>query len=332
MVKTKRFLPHPFALLFALSLSICLAAEEKTVAASNRPLLLVLNKSDNTMVAVDPATLKVVSRTATGNGPHEVAISADGKIAYVANYGTGGQPGESLSVIDLASGKGKEVNVGLKRPHGIVEHGGKIYFTAEGSQTVARFDPASEKVDWSKQTGQQVTHMVVVTPDGKKAYTANIGSNNVTVVDIGKPDSIKQIAVGKGAEAIDLSPDGHELWVGNRDDGTLSIIDPKSDTVKQTVEVGKVPIRLKFTPDGKRVLVSDAQSGELIVVEAASRKIVKRIPVGGTPVGLVITPDGKRAFVAATASNKVFEVNLDELAMGRTVEPGREPDGMVWVK
>jgi YVTN family beta-propeller protein len=301
-------------------------------SSPSRPLLLILNKSDNTMVAVDPVTLKVVSRVATGNGPHEVAVSADGRLAYVANYGTGGQPGDTLSIIDLASSKGKEVNVGLKRPHGIVEHGGKIYFTAEGSQAVARFDPAAQKVDWSKQTGQQVTHMVVVTPDGKKAYTANIGSNSVTALDIGKPEGVKQIAVGKGAEAIDLAPNGNELWVGNRDDGTLSIIDPKSDTVKETIKVGQVPIRLKFTPDGKRVLVSDATAGELIVIDATSRKIVKRIPVGGTPVGLLIAPDGKKAFVAATASNKVFEVNLDELAMGRTVEPGREPDGLAWVK
>jgi YVTN family beta-propeller protein len=319
-------------LIITLCLIVALFMTPMAAQSSSRPLLLILNKSDNTMVAVDPATLKVVSRVPTGNGPHEVAVSADGRVAYVANYGTGSQPGDTLSVIELASGKAKEVNVGLKRPHGIVEHNGKIYFTAEGSQTVARFDPTSEKVDWSKQTGQQVTHMVVVTPDGKKAYTANIGSNNVTVVDIGKPEGVKQIAVGKGAEAIDLAPDGRELWVGNRDDGTLSIIDPKSDRVKETIQVGKVPIRLKFTPDGKRVLVSDALAGELVVIEAASRKIVKRIAVGGTPVGLVITPDGKRAFVAATASNKVFEVNLDELAMGRTVEPGREPDGMVWVK
>jgi YVTN family beta-propeller protein len=331
MHKGEKFLLHIFVLLCTVGLNIPLAADERAVASS-RPLLLILNKSDNTMVAVDPATLKVVSRVATGNGPHEVAVSADGRLAYVANYGTGGQPGDTLSIVDLTSGKGKEVNVGLKRPHGIVEHGGKIYFTAEGSQTVARFDPASEKVDWSKQTGQQVTHMVVVTPDGKKAFTANIGSDSVTAVDIGKPDGVRQIAVGKGAEAIDLSPDGRELWVGNRGDGTLSIIDPKSDKVKETIKVGEVPIRLKFTPDGKRVLVSDAQSGELIVVEATSRKIVKRIPVGGTPVGLLITPDGKKAFVAATASNKVFEVNLDELAMGRTVEPGREPDGLAWVK
>jgi YVTN family beta-propeller protein len=319
---------------FLVPVLLCLLA--LTLAESTKPtsgpMLLVLNKSENTLVTVDPATLKVVGRYPTGNGPHEVTVSADGKFAYVSNYGTGSQPGHTLTVIDLSAGKSKEVDLDkLQRPHGIVESGGKIYFTAEGSQTVARFDPNTERVDWSRKTNQNVTHMVVVLPTGKKLYTANIGSNSVTAVDLDKPEGVKQIAVGKGAEAIDLSPDGRELWVGNRGDGTLSIIDTASDAVKATIEVGKVPIRLKFTPDGKRVLVTDAQAGELIVIDAPSRKIVKRVAVGGTPVGLLITPDGRRAFVAATSDDKVFEINLAELAVGRSLLPGREPDGLAWM-
>ena len=312
--------------------SVAQAAAESTKSTTT-PLLLVLNKSENTLVSVDPATLKVLGRYPTGNGPHEVTVSADGSFAYVSNYGTDSQPGHTLSVIDLAAGKSNEVDLGkLQRPHGIVESGGKIYFTAEGSHTVARFDQATQRVDWSRETNQNVTHMVVVMPRGKKLYTANIGSNSVTAVDLNKSEGVKQIAVGEGAEAIDLSPDGRELWVGNRGDGTLSIIDTASDAVKATIEVGKVPIRLKFTPDGKRVLVTDAQSGDLVAVDAASRKVGKRLPIGGTPVGLLITPDGKKAFVAATSADKVYEVNLDDLSVIRSFESGREPDGMAWRK
>jgi YVTN family beta-propeller protein len=313
--------------------SAALLAVAEGTKATARPMLLVLNKSDNTLVTVDPATLKVVQRHPTGNGPHEVTVSADGKFAYVSNYGTGSQLGQTLSVIELRAGNSSEVEIDkLQRPHGIVEAGGKIYFTAEGSKTVARFDPNSQRVDWSSKTNQNVTHMVVVLPGQKKLYTANIGSNSVTAVDLDNPDGVKQIAVGDGAEAIDLSPDAREVWVGNRGDGTLSIIDTGSDQVKVTIEVGKVPIRLKFAPDGKRVLVTDAQSGELIAVDAASRKVTKRLPIGGTPVGLLITPDGKRAFIASTATNKVTEVNLDEFSVGRSFEPGREPDGMAWAE
>jgi YVTN family beta-propeller protein len=319
------------AIVLGLSISILVVAENTT--STLRPLLLVLNKSENTLVTADPATLKVIARYATGNGPHEITTSAAGRFAYVSNYGTGSAPGHSLSIIDLNAGKSKEVDLGkLSRPHGIVEAGGKIYFTAEGSRAVASFDPATQRVDWSQETDQNVTHMVVVVPGEKKLYAANIGSDSVTVVSFDKHAGVKHIAVGKGAEAIDISPDGRELWVGNRGDGTLSVIDTASDKVKDTLKVGKMPIRLKFTPDGKRVLVTDAQADELIVIDAGSRSVAKRLPIAGTPVGLLITPDGTRTFVAATQGDKVFEVNLRELSVGGSFEPGREPDGMAWAE
>ncbi|HEV8525265.1 MAG TPA: cytochrome D1 domain-containing protein [Terriglobales bacterium] len=297
--------------------------------------LLVLNKTDNTLAIVDAASLKVVATVPTGMGPHEVAVSNDGKTAYVANYGSGPQPGSTLSVVDLGTLKAREVSLGaLQRPHGITESGGKIYFTAEGSRLVARLDPASERVDWLMGTGQLVTHMVVVAPKLNKLYTANIGSDTVTVVNLSAsgPQQMKQIATGKGPEGMDLSPDGKELWVGPRGDGGLAIIDTGTDTIKQTLQVGKAPIRVKFTPDGKRVLVSDAAAGEVIIFDPAARKEVKRIPVGEAPVGIQVTPDGKRAFVAATRADKVFEIDLEKLDVGRSLSPGREPDGMAWAK
>ena len=96
------------------------------------PALLVLNKVENTLAIVDPTSLKVLGRVPVGVGPHEVITSADGRLAYVANYGTQQVLGNSISVVDLAARKElKRVELGpLFRPHGIVEVGGKIYFTA----------------------------------------------------------------------------------------------------------------------------------------------------------------------------------------------------------
>jgi YVTN family beta-propeller protein len=303
--------------------------------AATQSTLLVLNKVENTLAIVDPTSLKVLARIPVGVGPHEVVVSADGRLAYVANYGNQQVLGNSISIIDLASRKEvKRVELGaLFRPHGIVESGGKIYFTAEVNRAIARYDPASERVDWIMGTGQTATHMLVVTPNGKRAYTANIASDTVTAIELNAPPGPKQIThigVGKQPEAIDVSPDGRELWVGQNGDGSISIIDTESNKVKETIKVGEVPIRVKFTPDGKRVLVSDAKAGELIVLDAATRKELKRITVGGVPVGILITPDGTRAFVAAMQANKVLVVDLEKLALSTTIEPGDGPDGMAW--
>ncbi|HKS27908.1 MAG TPA: cytochrome D1 domain-containing protein [Pyrinomonadaceae bacterium] len=307
------------------------AAAAQAAAAS---VLLILNKAENTLAIVDPVSLKVLGKVPTGEGPHEVVASADGRIAYVANYGTQQKVGNSLSVIDLVARREiKRVELGpLLRPHGIVLSNGKVYFTAEVNRVIARYDPMQERVDWIMGTGQSITHMLVITPDGKRAYTTNIVSGTVTSIDftVPVPQQVTQIQVGKGPEAIDISPDGTEVWVGQNGEGSIAVIDTATNKVKETIKVGEVPIRVKFTPDGKRVLVSDAKGGELIMLDAATRKELKRLKVAGTPVGILITPDGSRAFVAAMEANKVMVIDLAKLEIAGAIEPGQGPDGLGW--
>lgn len=295
--------------------------------------LLVLNKAENTLAIIDPQGYKVIAKVPTGEGPHEVIASADGKLAFVANYGTQTVLGNSLSVIDLEAKKElRRVDLGaLRRPHGIVFINGKVYFTCEVNRLIARYDPAADKVDWLMGTGQDATHMLVATADAKRIYTANIRSNTVTVFDSSIPPmKVIQIPVGNQPEGIDLSPDGKELWVGQNTEGKITIIDTATNKVKESLQTGGVPIRVKFTPDGKRVLVSSAESGELIVLDAGTRKEVKRIAVGETPVGILITPDGKRAFVATMQTGQVTAVNLADLTVIKKIEPGQGPDGLAW--
>src|SRR6478672_5891070 len=116
--------------------------------ASDR--LLVLNKEDATLAIVDPASGKVLGTVPTGQGPHELVTSTDGKIAFASNYGTGSTPGHTISMIDLASQKElRRIEVApLSRPHGLAFANGKLYFSAEADKKIARYDPATNKVDW----------------------------------------------------------------------------------------------------------------------------------------------------------------------------------------
>ncbi len=299
--------------------------------------LLVLNKADSNLAFVDPASLQVIARIPTGNAPHEVAVSTDGRIALVANYGTGPEPGSTISIVDIAGRKElKRLSLPLLRPHGTFAIGSHIYFTAEGSRVVARYDVSSGAIDWISGTGANVTHMVVVMPDEKKIYTANIGSDSVSVLDLSNAPravALKQIAVGKGPEGIDLSPDAKQIWVSHRGDGALSIIDTSTDTVTQTVTTGtKMANRVKFTLDGKRVLVSDPPSNAVLVLDAASHQVVKKIDTEAGPSGILIAPDGKRAFIACSNAGKVQVLDLGSLTITGSVATGNQPDGMAWVK
>jgi YVTN family beta-propeller protein len=296
--------------------------------------LLVGNKDENSMVFVDPATNKVLGKVPTGNGPHEIAASSDGKLAFVANYGTGPAPGSTLSVIDVVNQHVlRTVDIApLQRPHGLFFVDGKVYFTAEANRMVGRYDPAANKIDWMMGTGQGTTHMVVAGAGGR-VFTANIGGNSISIIESGNNNqyTVTTVPVGQGPEAIDLSPDGKELWTAHSRDGGVSIIDVAEKKVVRVFPIGtKRSNRLKFTPDGTRVLVSDLDGNEVIVIDAASRKEMKRIAMGRVPEGILMAKDGSRAYVAEAGENRIAIVDLKTLEVTGHLTTGNGPDGMAW--
>ena len=325
--------------------------------------LLALSKHEHTLAIVDPTTLQVVARAPVGPDPHEVIASSDGKTAYVSIYGFGRY--HALSVIDLVAQKAlPDIDTGaLNGPHGLDFVGGKLYFTAEGAKAIARFDPASAKIDWIMGTGQNRTHMAYVTPGEDHIYATNVNSATVTILEkvalppMGPPPGAPPAAgmgapppggpatggpprmdwnetvipVGKGSEGFDVSPDGRELWTANAQDGTLSVIDIPAKKVVATLDAKVFGAnRLKFTLDGKRVLISSLRGGDLVVYDAASRKEWKRLPIGHGAAGILIEPSGARAFVACTPDNSIAVIDLKTFEVTGHIDVGGEPDGLAW--
>ena len=218
--------------------------------AASAQTLIVLNKSDHEAALVNPETFEVTARLATGRGPHEVATSADGRMAYVSNYGSYGvfrpgeqrqEPGETITVLDLKARKVMATwTLGeFKRPHGIVvsRDGKRLWVTVEENKAVLEINTASGKIVKSWKTDQETSHMVVPTLDEKKLYVSNIRSGSVTVITRAT-DAVQTIVTAAGAEGIAISPDGKEVWVTNRGAHTISVIDVATDTVKATFESG----------------------------------------------------------------------------------------------
>jgi YVTN family beta-propeller protein len=313
------------------ALLLCLAG-----SAVSAERLLVLNKGEASLWIIDAATWKPAAKIAVGEGPHEMEVSGDGKLGFAANYGGGQAPGRSISVIDLAAGKEiRRVDTGiLLRPHGLAFADGKLYFTAEANKAVGRYDPAADRVDWVMGTGQNSTHMVMASADGSRLYTANIGSDSITILERGNgPNwSATVVPVGRGPEGMDISPDGKQLWTAQSRDGGVSAIDLAAKKVVRTLDARtKRSNRLKFTKDGKRVLISDREGGELVVLDVESGKEVKRLKLGRMPEGILVLPDGKRALVAVSGDNYIAIVDTNSLEVTGRIETGAGPDGMAWV-
>ena len=345
-----------------LAFFICGLAETTTAAAD---LLLAINKGNNTLAIVDAATLKVLGTAPTGPDPHEVVASADGKLAYITNYNAGNAFANSMSVVDLVAMTAlPPIDLGaLGRPHGIALAGGKIYFTAEGAKVVGRYDPATRRVDWVIGTGQDRTHMVIVSGDEKRLFTTNVSSATVSILEEvavarrggpprGTPPPgaagrgpggrggaaapatdwrVTVVPVGAGAEGFDLSPNGRELWVANAQGGSVSIVDVGKKTAETLSVRFRGANRLKFTPDGQYAVISDLGGTEVIVMDAATRQEIKRIDVGGGAAGIQMSPDGARAFVAVGSQNGVAIIDLKTLQVAGRIATGPGPDGLAWV-
>jgi len=323
---------------------------ESTAQSTPAKSLLALSKKDHIMAIVDPVTLKVIAKIPVDPDPHEVIASADGKTAYVSNSYS--SPFHEINVIDLIAQKPLP-NIDIKpfiSPHGLSFADGKLWFSAEGSKSVGRYDPATSGMDWCMGTGQDRTHMIYVTPDGKTVYTTNVNAGTVSIlVDTllppptgpnGQPfpgarerrEWIQTvIPVAKGSEGFDVSPDGRELWTAAAQDGTISIIDIAARRLTGKIDAKVLGAnRLKFTPDGKRVLVSSLKNGDLFIFDAASHKELKKVNTGHGAAGILVDTDGSRAFIGCTADNYVAVIDLKTLEVIGHIDIGGGPDGLAW--
>jgi YVTN family beta-propeller protein len=325
-------------------------------APLSSPALLVLEKSDNMLAIVDPVALKIVARVPAGRDPHEVVASADGKRAYISNYGGPDSDLHTISVVDLAARTAlPAIDLGaLHSAHGLDFVGGELYFTVETNKAIGRYDPASQRVDWILGTGQDRTHMIWVAQSLDQIFTSNVNSGTISVIEQVMPNlgftpppgtrktwEVTNVRSGRGSEGFDISPDGKEIWAANAEDNTVTIIDVASKKVRKTLPIPvKGANRLKFTLDGKRVLVSglggpslagqNSPSPNLVVIDTATRKEIKQISLGGGSAGILMQPGGSRAYVAVSAKNKVAVLDLNTWEVAGEIPTGRGPDGLAW--
>ena len=292
--------------------------------------LLVGNKGENSVSFIELGSGTELGRAATGRMPHEIAISPDGRQVAVVAYG--GQTidifdvarRERLRTIDLAPNQG---------PHGIAWlEDGHILATTERSQALTIVDTRSGDQVSAIATGQQGTHMVAVSPDRSRAFTANIASGTVSVLDLRSRTKLRDIAVGGQPEGIALSRDGGTLWVGDLEGARVQAFDTASFERLAEVSTGEVPIRVAASPVGRWIVTSNLGSGSLTIIDARTRAVAREISVSGSreaaQVTILFSADGRRIYAAETGRNQVAEVDFASGRVLRRLAAGAQGDGL----
>lgn len=301
--------------------------------------LLVLHKDESTVAYMDPTTGQIIRTLQVDLNPHEAAVSRDGKFAYISCAG-----GNTVAVIDVKQGQVvySIAHPDFKFPHGMdVTHDNRwLWLVSTYSNKLFLISIPEHRVEKVIDLYQTHTHMVHLTPDGKRAYVANIGSNNITVLDVETQQVLLHLPVGKGPEGVAMHPGGKTVYVANQEDNNVYVVCTETHKVLCRRRLGALPVRAVFSPNGRYCLLPNRESHDLSVVAhehtgatpEPSPWEVKRIPVGKWPGGVVFRPDGTEAFVANNKTNDISVIDMALLKEVRRMDCGIHPDGLAWVR
>ncbi len=292
--------------------------------------LLIGNKGENTLSFIDLASGRELGRAATGRMPHEIAVSPDRRQAAVVAYGA-----RAIDIFDLAT-RARLRTIDLSPndgPHGLVWLAdGRLLATTERSRSLTIVDTRNSDRVSTIATGQEGTHMVAVTPDGRRAFTANIAAGTVSVLDLAAGTKLRDIAVGGRPEGIALTPDGRTLWVGDLEGARVQAFDATSFERLAERPTGAVPIRVLASPDGRWIVTSNLGAGSITVIDAHTREVARQIPVSGEQaagqVTILFSRDGSRLYAAETGRNMVAEVDFASGRVLRRLAAGAQGDGL----
>jgi YVTN family beta-propeller protein len=305
-----------------------------------RGTVVVVNQQSDSVTLIDLATLEAYRHVPVVGGPHEAAVSPDGRLVLVTNYnkpGVGQQ--KTLSLIALPSGDTvKTIDLGEYRaPHDVRwVDASRVVVTVEGSQALLLVNVTSGAVERVFKTGLAVSHMLALSSDHTRLYCSNMRDGSITAFDFATGAKIKDVPTGKEAEGVGVTPDGRWVWAGNRAEDSISIIDTRSLEVVKRIASPGFPYRVQFTPDGTRALVPHADASSLVVADVATQALLKSIPLGMTKVdkpstaGVFPHPDNRHAFVTVRNDNSLLVLDLES---GRTlarVAVQQSPDGVSW--
>ena len=305
-------------------------------------MLLVANQGDRDLSLIDPAAGKQVATVPVdGVTGHEVAASPDGKTAYVPIYGDSGvgrpgTDGTKISVIDLASRKVVHtIDFGHGvRPHCILydRNSGMLYVTTELDKTISIIDPKTLKIVGAVPTGQEQSHMLALTRDGSRGYTANVGPGTVSVLDMKGRKTLAIVPISKNTQRISISPDDSMVFTADQTKPQLAVIDTATNKVKTWVPLPAVGYGTAPTPDGRWLLVALRTSKQVAVVDLKTMQVAKTIDVPDGPAEVLIAPGGKTAYVACNSKSQVAEIDLGQWKVSRVIDAGKTADGLAWAK
>jgi DNA-binding beta-propeller fold protein YncE len=304
--------------------------------------LLVDQKGDKSLAIVDPAAGKVIANVAeNGTTGHEVAATPDGRLAFVPIYGDSGvgkpgTDGTNIVAVDVAAHK---IIGNIAFSHGVRPHcavfgpkDGLLYVTTEIDHTITIIDPKTLKIVGAIPTGQPESHMLALSHDGLRGYTANVGPGTVSVLDVKARKTLKVIPVSGSVQRIAVSNDDKWVFTADQTAPRFAVIDTAANSVKTWVKLDGLGYGGAPSVDGRFLLIAIPDANAVDVIDLKTMSLVEKVTVGKSPQEVLVRPDGKAAYVSCIGSNQVAEIDLATWKVTRMIATGNGTDGLAWAK
>jgi DNA-binding beta-propeller fold protein YncE len=309
-------------------------------SSASAQVLLVAQKGEASLGIIDPAAGKLVASVPEGGFTgHEVVASPDGRIAYVPIYGNSGvgQPGtdgSKIVAIDIAS---RKIIGTVDFGHGVRPHlpiigpkDGLLYVTTELEKSITLIDPKTLKIVGAIPTGQPESHMLALSHNGRRGYTANVGPGTVSVLDIAGRKTLAVIPISKTTQRISITPDDKWVFTADQTKPQLAAIDTATNKIAHWIPLDGIAYGTAPTLDGRYLVVTVPRLNQVAVVDLKTMQVARSVQTPTDPEEVLMHPDRKVAYVSCVSSHQVAEIDLATWKVTRTIEDGKSSDGLAW--
>ena len=340
LCKMKGAMTRICATALAITFAFAISAIWSATTGSPGGVLLVANKGDHSLGIIDPsAGQEIAAIPENGVTGHEVIASPDGKTAYVPIYGDSGvgKPGTNGSdmvVIDIAS---HNIVGNLDFGHGVRPHcaqfgpkDGLLYVSTELDNSISIIDPKTLKIVGSVPTGQPESHMFVISHDGSRGYTANVGPGTVSVLDMNARKTLQVIHISPTTQRIAISMDDKMVFTSDQTKPRLAVIQTATDKVENWVDLPGFGYGAAPTPDGKWLVIAVPSANKVAIVDLQTLRVAHTIDVPKAPQETLVRPDGKMAYVSCDSSAKVAAIRTSDWKVDALIDAGKGADGLAW--
>lgn len=274
--------PGTFITIVAVVLAWALLSSSAKAQTHPASTLVALGGHERKILFFDAGSGKLLATIRATPGPHNCAVSPDGRTAIVSNWPGPGTL-HTLSVVDLRQRKiVRTISLGAnKNPAAIkfLSDGRSVQVVMAGSKTLLTVDIENDRLVRTVQLGETLSypHLLSLSEDEQRAYIASAYDGKLILVDNREGSVKKVVKAGSDAQGLAVHPTRNEVWIADMKNWSLNVFDARDLSLIKRIRCDKLPGSLMFDPSGRFAIVACVGADTVLAVDVVKKTIAKRV-------------------------------------------------------